>query len=259
MKLTDEQIDEAAKDWESGKATIRDIAARLHCRHATVSIAVMDKFGYQKYNRIKHEHLTGKSNWKPGDVVGAAKDRAVPIGTIRDRRGNKGHGRVRVIKFADVPGAGWRNWETLSRYRYRQRYGEIAKGVAILFRDGDPTNDDIDNLVAVPVRDTWKWYKEHKGFKSKWIAGVQKAVGDLPQKVIAERVRNMHRGLKQWRQDQKRLAREAEDQARLARIREIIPVPACVSERMESGWWDNRDEENNEDEWNMDLVDEEAA
>ena len=42
-------------------------------------------------------------------------------------------------------------WESKGRYIWEKEHGEIPEGHAVVFRDGDTNNFDIDNLDCVPV------------------------------------------------------------------------------------------------------------
>lgn len=64
----------------------------------------------------------------------------VPIGTVRTRGGR------RWIKVADVPCATGRNWVWLARWKWEALRGPIPAGMTVWFRDGNPLNDDPENI-----------------------------------------------------------------------------------------------------------------
>lgn len=70
--------------------------------------------------------------------------RYVPIGTK-----SKAHGYWK-IKIADEYGKRKSNWMLLHHYNYIRAYGEIPKGMVVIFLDGNKDNCDVSNLIAVP-------------------------------------------------------------------------------------------------------------
>lgn len=65
-----------------------------------------------------------------------------PVGTISIVDGYK------LIKLTDK-GPHWKMWKPLHRYVWEQHNGPIPKGMLVVFKDQDPMNCDIDNLMLV--------------------------------------------------------------------------------------------------------------
>ena len=74
------------------------------------------------------------------------------------------HGHIQV-KVTDEKHKGKKNWKYKHHLVYEQHYGSIPEGMVITFVDGDCTNFDIDNLVAVKNADL-VWLNKH-GMKFK--------------------------------------------------------------------------------------------
>lgn len=70
--------------------------------------------------------------------------RYVPIGTMSKAKG------YWQIKVADEYGRRANNWMPLHHYNYINAYGEIPKGMVVIFLDGDTDNCDVSNLKAIP-------------------------------------------------------------------------------------------------------------
>lgn len=111
----------------------------------------------EEFNKLFGQHRTYQGIRSRSQKLGARVDknlkskrarenakRHVPIGTIHMAKG------YLQIKVADVKGKRTSNWKPYHRYVYEQTYGEIPKGMTIIFLDGDHTNCSIDNLMAVP-------------------------------------------------------------------------------------------------------------
>lgn len=70
--------------------------------------------------------------------------RYVPVGTKTKAKG------YWTIKVADEYGKRTNNWMLLHHYNYIKAYGEIPKGMVVIFLDGNKDNCDASNLKAVP-------------------------------------------------------------------------------------------------------------
>ncbi len=79
------------------------------------------------------------TRFKPGHEPGNTK----PVGTITQRADG-----YLYIKRADE-GRYWDQWQPLQRYVWERHNGPIPDGMLITFKDGDPTNCDIDNLMLI--------------------------------------------------------------------------------------------------------------
>lgn len=88
--------------------------------------------------------------FRPGNRTGAALDRWAPVGAEHVRS----DGTV-YVKVNDGPrenGHFMHRWRQRSRINYEAAYGPIPDGCYVFHADGDPANDNPENLVAVPLR-----------------------------------------------------------------------------------------------------------
>lgn len=67
----------------------------------------------------------------------------VPIGTISKNK--EGY----LVKKVSEEGGQWDRWKSLHRLVWEEHNGPIPAGMSIIFKDGDRTNCDIDNLMMV--------------------------------------------------------------------------------------------------------------
>ena len=74
---------------------------------------------------------------------GHRPDNELPIGSITVNVDG-----YKLIKVS-MTGGLWDRWEPLHRYVWKKHHGEIPKGMAVTFRDSNPLNCDIENLVLV--------------------------------------------------------------------------------------------------------------
>ena len=70
--------------------------------------------------------------------------RYVPIGSVVKS------GDYWEIKIADEYGKRTSNWMLLHHYNYIKAYGEIPKGMVVIFLDGNQDNCEASNLKAIP-------------------------------------------------------------------------------------------------------------
>lgn len=73
----------------------------------------------------------------------------LPLGT--ERAGAKGYIMVKVRERPTVPGSK-DDWEPKSKVVYEEAYGPLPEGCFAMFCDGDKSNFDPGNLLAVPKR-----------------------------------------------------------------------------------------------------------
>lgn len=81
---------------------------------------------------------TKATRFKPGTIPPNTK----PVGTISVVDGYK------LIKVKDK-GRRYEMWKALHRYVWEQHNGPIPKGMLVVFKDQDPMNCDIDNLMLI--------------------------------------------------------------------------------------------------------------
>lgn len=79
-----------------------------------------------------------EDGWKSRVTENLLKDKIKPIGTERVDNGYP------MVKVADG------DWRQKNRLIYEDVFGKIPEGYAIVHLDNDPTNCDIDNMMAVP-------------------------------------------------------------------------------------------------------------
>lgn len=79
----------------------------------------------------------------------------LPLGSIRVNRSG-----YKLIKVS-MTGSMWERWHFLHRYIWEQHYGEIPKDMFITFKDNDPLNCDLDNLVMVSRSENAIMNKKH--------------------------------------------------------------------------------------------------
>jgi hypothetical protein len=107
------------------------------------------------------------TQFKPGVRTGIAAKNWCPIGTIRTD--DEGYLRIKVREGRKGEAYGFGNtkiWPLLNRHVWEQHKGPIPPGHAVVFKDGDRTNTDIDNLELISRRDlmlrnsSQRWGKE---------------------------------------------------------------------------------------------------
>ena len=69
-----------------------------------------------------------------------------PFGTINQRKDKSGK-IYQYIKIADS------KWQLLNRYTWEQHNGPIAKGLIVVYKDGNYLNNDIDNLMLLTKKE----------------------------------------------------------------------------------------------------------
>lgn len=81
---------------------------------------------------------TKATRFQPGSIPHNTK----PIGTISVIDGYK------YIKISDK-GRRWDMWKSLHQYVWEQHNGPVPEGMILTFKDQDPLNCDIDNLMII--------------------------------------------------------------------------------------------------------------
>lgn len=56
------------------------------------------------------------------------------------------------VREEGLPGRAWRKWEQKHRLLWEQANGTIPKGKKLLFKDGNPLNVTLDNLILIDNR-----------------------------------------------------------------------------------------------------------
>ena len=112
----------------------------------SVRRAVNERFGLSlEYQQVKgiffRFHLPYKRNVRHNVIM---TDR-VPIGSIRK------HGDYWMIKVRD--GKLNDNWQFLHHHIWEKEHGPLPEGYRLMFRDMNPDNVILDNLVMVSIKD----------------------------------------------------------------------------------------------------------
>ena len=81
---------------------------------------------------------------------GKSPPNELPLGTIviQDKTDSHRRNTYKLIKV-NMEGDQWTRWKLLHRYVWEQHNGPIPDGMVITFKDGDPMNCDIGNLMMV--------------------------------------------------------------------------------------------------------------
>lgn len=107
--------------------------------------------GQSPWNKGKHYTIPNHAN-KTSFKTAEKHPRYKPIGSERvDRDG------YRIIKVAE------RKWMPKHRYLWQQVYGDIPKSHVVMFKDGDMTNVQLENLMLVSRRALVVFNKKYKG------------------------------------------------------------------------------------------------
>lgn len=88
-----------------------------------------------------------ETQFRPGERAGIAAKNWRPVGTILPDA--EGYLRIKVREAVPCEAYGFGNvrvWPLLHRHNWRQVKGEIPAGHALVFRDGNRANCDVDNL-----------------------------------------------------------------------------------------------------------------
>lgn len=114
-----------------------------------------DELGIPPESRERSRATCFKPRHEPS---GAAADRLRPVGSETLRSDGfvwvKVHDEaVSVAEYGkDAAKVRMRRWRQRSHIAYEAAHGAIPEGCDIVHADGNPTNDEPDNLVAVPMR-----------------------------------------------------------------------------------------------------------
>lgn len=95
-----------------------------------------------------------ETQFKPGVRQGIAAKNWCAIGTIR--KDSEGFLRIKVREGMKGEAYGFGNtkiWPLLNRHVWEQHNGPIPPSHAVVFKDGDRANCDIDNLECISRRD----------------------------------------------------------------------------------------------------------
>jgi hypothetical protein len=91
-----------------------------------------------------------QTQFRKGERRGAAARNWVPLGTIR--ADCEGYLRIKVREHRDGEHSGFGNtqvWPFLQRHVWQEQRGPIPPGHAIVFRNGKPSDCDIQNLECI--------------------------------------------------------------------------------------------------------------
>lgn len=120
-------------------------------------------------------------------------------GAVSKRKDNRGvfNYHIRISKG---------KWEYLSRFLWRQNYGEIPKGMIITYIDGDPMNCVIDNLEMITRQENLQRRQSQAAghpaqvLADGYVRGVLKRLGIHPKAITKEMIETKKLQLKLQRQ-----------------------------------------------------------
>jgi hypothetical protein len=221
--------EQIAAEWRGGTG-FRSLMERHKCSCATMQRVICSVVPFDEYIRTINQR-------DRANRAGFGKSLCQPIGTIRTKR-EKIRGKLYCYRIIKVSMDGGKNkgWRRLSVYNWEKANGPVPDGHIVACIDGNPMNDDISNLTTMTKRDlvlrtirTPEWHQAAAEGRER-----------MPQAAKARMVERMAKTLRRRKREARLLA---QDQERISMIREIIPIPSCVKERMQSGWWDNREDD----------------
>lgn len=218
-----------AARWKGGERS-RSLCKQYKCTNDTMQRVILSVVPFSEYMKI----LVQREQQNIANFTKRQSKRRAPIGTIaveKRRYKNKIHCN-NIIKVSHNRNSHTHGWMPLSVYNWEKAHGSVPPGYNVVHIDGNSMNDDIGNLAIQTKREQMLAKAKTRGWIEAWKAGV----ANMPEHTKALKGKRCAATLKRSR-------REAEDRGRIAQIREIIPVPSCVSERMQSGWWDNREDD----------------
>jgi len=150
---------ELAKQFNVSESTILTIMRKYGLKKSQF---IMDfarfKTGHISFNKGKHHNHNSSTKFKKGHIPPNHK----PVGSKRLTK--DGYYEMKISES--------KKWEALHRTIWKQYYGEIPKGMIIIFRDGDHININISNLEMISRRENlsrnWNRKKFSKTMKSLW-------------------------------------------------------------------------------------------
>ncbi len=97
--------------------------------------------GHVPANKGKHQPVRGRmrESWFQ---KGQKSPNSVPVGTIKER--DDGYVWIKTQEFK-----GRWNWTQLHKYIWEIAHGDLPDGMIVTFKDGNPRNFAIDNLVMI--------------------------------------------------------------------------------------------------------------
>lgn len=117
----------------------------------------MKQFVFDNYKGISNQELADRVNEKFGTNFGATKFADFKwLNGLRSGyqyqpwlKWQKEHMDETIRKDGYVYIKVGKNWYAKQRWVYEQAYGELQPGEVLIFKDGDTTNCDLDNLIKV--------------------------------------------------------------------------------------------------------------
>lgn len=113
---------------------------------------------WDEFMRPEAQERCRSTLFKAGERRGVSEALREPVGTERTRSDGYVYVKVSDESYRNSDyGKGEANrlrnhrWRARSRIAYERAYGPVPDGCHIIHADGDPANDDPENLVAVPV------------------------------------------------------------------------------------------------------------
>ncbi|MBN2312342.1 MAG: HNH endonuclease [Sedimentisphaerales bacterium] len=114
-----------------------------HVAYSTFKREILTRISEDQYQQIVKKKKSPATEFKKGHVPVSYR----PIGEIyivKDKTGTP----YRWIKLKDT-GPREHRRKPYARYVWERQHGPIPKGGIIRHKDGDPLNDDIDNLILI--------------------------------------------------------------------------------------------------------------
>lgn len=147
----------------STNLTTRKIKRALELRHIQNGLNQSDltkemkQFVFDNYKGISNQELADRVNKEFGTNFGATKFADFKCNNNLQSgyqyqpwlKRQKSHLDETVRKDGYVYIKVGTEWHPKQRWVYEQAYGELQPGEVLIFKDGDPTNCDLDNLIKV--------------------------------------------------------------------------------------------------------------
>ena len=142
---------EYLKEVRKGK-TYREItlemSKKFNTEYTETQIAgAMKRYGYT--SGVDNRFKKGGTAWNKGrkGYMGANKT-SFKDGDIPYNWRPVGSERIKIDGYAEVKTENGK-WELKHRLKYKEYYGEIPNGYVVIFADGDKSNFNKENLIAV--------------------------------------------------------------------------------------------------------------
>lgn len=98
---------------------------------------------------VKGQKAHNKGQKMPTEVYQKAKGTMFKKGNIPVNHREVGSTRINTDGYREIKVAEPNKWSLLHRFKWQQAYGPIPKGHCLVFKDNDPLNCELDNLLLV--------------------------------------------------------------------------------------------------------------